>query len=41
MYDNIETLKADNPARVITRGCNTAVEHLSIFVEKELYEIAS
>ena len=29
----------DNPARVITSGCNTAVESLSIFVEKVLYDI--
>ena len=41
MYGNIETHKTDNPARVITNGCNTAVEHLSIFVEKVLYGIAS
>ena len=41
MYGNIKTHKADNPARVITGGCNTAVEHLSIFVEKVLYGIAS
>ena len=41
MYGNIKTHKADNPARVITSGCNTAVEHLSIFVEKVLYGIAS
>ena len=38
---NIKTHKADNPARVITSGCNTAVEHLSIFVEKVLYGIPS
>ena len=41
MYDNIKTHKADNPARVITSGCNTAVEYLSIFFEKVLYGIAS
>ena len=41
MYSNPKTHKADNPARVITSGCNTAVEHLSIFVEKVLYGIAS
>ena len=41
MCSNIETYKADKPTRVITTGCNTAVEHLSIFVEKVLYEIAS
>ena len=41
MCGNIKTHKADNPARVITSGCNTAVEHLSIFIEKVLYGIAS
>ena len=41
MYGNIKTHKTDNPARVITSGCNTPVEHLSIFVEKLLYGIAS
>ena len=46
MYSNIKTHKTDNLARVITSGCNTAEEHLSIFVEKSkntrtLYGIAS
>ena len=41
MYGNIKTHKTDNPARVITSGSNTTVERLSIFVEKELYGIAS
>ena len=41
MYGNIKTHKAENPARVIISACNTAVEHLSIFVEKVLYGIAS
>ena len=41
MYGNIKMHKTDNAARVITSGCNTAVEHLSIFVEKVLYGIAS
>ena len=31
------THKVDNPVRIITSGCNTAVENLSIFVEKVLY----
>ena len=35
------THKTHNTARVITSGCNTAVEHLSIFVEKVLYGVAS
>ena len=34
MYGLIKTHKNDNPARIITSGCNTAVESLSIFVEK-------
>ena len=41
MYKNIETHKTDNPARVMTSGCNTPAEHLSIFLEKVLYGIAS
>ena len=41
MYGNIKTHKTDNPARVVTSGCNTPVEHLSVFVEKVLYVIAS
>ena len=41
MHCNIRTHKADNPARVITSECNTAVEHLSIFFKKVLYGIPS
>ena len=41
MYGLIKTHKNDNPARIITSGCNTAIETLSIFVEKVLYDIAS
>ena len=37
MYGLIKTHKVDNPVRIITSGCNTAVENLSIFVEKVLY----
>ena len=33
----IQTHKAGNPVRVITSGCGTAIENLSIFVEKCLY----
>ena len=40
MYGNIKTHKTDNLARVITSGCNTTVEKLTIFVEKVLYGIA-
>ena len=41
MYGNVKTLKIDNPTTVITSGCNTAIENLSIFVENVLYDIAS
>ena len=41
MYGLIKTHKNNNPARIITSGCNTAIESLSIFVEKILYDIAS
>ena len=41
MYDNIKMPKTDNLARVITSRCNTAVEHLSIFVKTVLYGIVS
>ena len=37
MYGLIKTDKADNPIRVITSRCETAVENLSIFVEKCLF----
>ena len=39
MYGLTKTHKNDNPARIITSGCNTAVESLSIFVENVLYDI--
>ena len=39
MYGNIKTHKKNNPERVITSGCSTAVGSLSIFVEKELYKL--
>ena len=38
MYGLIKTHKVDNPTRVITSGCGTAIENLSIFVEKCLFE---
>ena len=37
IYGLIKTHKVDNPVRIITSGCNTAVENLSIFVEKVLF----
>ena len=39
MYGNMKTHKMNNPARVITSDCSTAVESLSIFVERELYKL--
>ena len=36
----VKTHKKDNPVRVITSGCYTAVKKLSILVEKTLYAIA-
>ena len=37
MYGLVKTDKDNNPAWVITSGCGTAVENLSIFVERCLY----
>ena len=34
MYRLIKTHKVGKPVRVITTGCGTAIENLSIFVEK-------
>ena len=38
MYGLVKTHKANNPVRIITSGCNTAFQNLSIFVEKVLYK---
>ena len=38
MYGLIKTHKENNPVRVITSGWSTAIECLSIFVEKYLYK---
>ena len=40
MYGLVKTHKVDNPVRVITSGCNTVVEKLSILVQKSLYPLA-
>ena len=37
MYCLIKTHKVGNPIRVITSDCGTAIENLSLFVEKCLY----
>ena len=39
MYGNVKTHKIGNPIRVITSGCNTAIENLSIFVENQELKI--
>ena len=41
MYALFKTHKVGNPARVTTSGCDTAIENLSIFVEKCLYSEVS
>ena len=33
IYGLARTHKFDNPVRIVTSGCNTAVENLSVFVE--------
>ena len=38
MYGLVQTHKNNYPVRIITSGCNTAVENLSIFIEKVLYK---
>ena len=38
MYGLVKTHKENNPAKVVTSGCGTAVEFLSIFVENYLYK---
>ena len=41
MYGNVKMHRIGNPTRVITSGCNTAIENISTFVENVLYDIAS
>ena len=41
MYGNAKPHKISNPTRVITSGCNTAMENHSIFVENVFYDLAS
>ena len=38
MYELIKAHRENNPVRVIESGCRTAIEYLSIFVEKYLYK---
>ena len=37
MYGLVKTDKEDNPVKIIINGCGTAVQNLSIFVERCLY----
>ena len=39
MYGLVKTHKVNNPVRVITSGCNTAIESLSIYIEHVLFEL--
>ena len=32
MYELVKTHKAKNPVRVITSGCNTAIDSFSIYI---------
>ena len=41
IYDLITTHKVGNPARMITSGCSTAMEKLSIFVETVLFDLVN
>ena len=41
VYGLIKTQKFDNPVRIITRGCNTAVKSLPIYVGKMVVDITS
>ena len=40
MYGLVKSHKVNNPVRVITSGCNTATESLSIYIEHVLFELS-
>ena len=40
MYGLVKTHKVNNPGEVITSGCNTAIEILSIYTEHALFELS-
>ena len=40
MYGLVQNHKVNNPVRVITSGCNTAIERLSIYIEHVLFELS-
>ena len=40
MYGLVKPHKINKPATVITSGCNTAIESLSIYIEHILFELS-
>ena len=40
MYGLVKTHKVKNPVRVITGGCNTAIESLWIYIEHVLFDLS-
>ena len=40
VYGLLKTYKVNNPVRVITSGCNTAIENLPIYIENVLYDLS-
>ena len=40
MYWLVKTLKVNNPVRVITSRCNTAIESLSIYIQHVIFELS-
>ena len=40
MYGLVKTLKVNNHVKVITSGCNTAIESLSIYIGHALFELS-
>ena len=40
MYGLVKTHKVNNPVRLITSGCSTAIESLSIYIEHVLFELS-
>ena len=40
MYGLVKTLKVNNPVRVITSRCNTAIESSSIYIEHFIFELS-
>ena len=40
MYELVKAHNVNNPVRVITSGCNTAIESLSVYIEPALFELS-